>query len=79
VTHKVSKVVTYSSYKGEERPVSFVISGEEIEVKEILKMWIEEDRRAQSRRRVFIIRGSDKKIHKIYYDEKSLHWICDDE
>lgn len=36
------EVVSYSGYKGEEYPRSFVIDGKKIEVIEIMRMWIEE-------------------------------------
>ena len=68
-------VIAYSGYRGEETPRIISLRGERIEVIEILKQWIEEKSDNRSRRRFFRIRGSDGKIHKIYYDEKGMEWV----
>jgi hypothetical protein len=68
------EVITYSGYKGEERPKSFVLDDNKIEVIEILKMWIEEDA-GRVRKRFFRLKGSDGYIHTLYYDEKLMNWF----
>jgi len=40
---KEIKVIAYSGYKANERPVSFVIADQEMEVKEILEQWVGQD------------------------------------
>lgn len=69
------EVVAYSGYREEETPRTILFHGEKIEVMEILRQWIEEKSDDRSRRRFFRIRGSDGKIHKIYYDEKGMEWV----
>ena len=69
------EVIAYSGYRGEETPRIISLRGERIEVTEILKRWIEERSEDRSRKRFFRIRGSDGKIHKIYYDEKGMEWV----
>ncbi len=70
------EVIAYSGYRGEETPREILFHGERIEVTEILKRWIEERLGDRSRRRFFEIRGSDRTIHLIYYDEKAKEWFC---
>ena len=53
------EVVAYSGYRVEECPRLFKIRGEQIEAKEILNMWIEENIKTKKRKRVFLVRGSD--------------------
>ncbi len=72
---KKIKVISYSGYKGEERPRSFVINGEKIEVIEMLGMWIEERQDKSQRKRFFKIKGSDGYIHTLYYNEKLMDWF----
>jgi len=69
------EVVAYSGYRGEECPRVFTTSGEKIEVKAILNMWIEENAKTKERKRFFLVRGSDGSEYKIYYDEEMKQWF----
>ncbi len=68
-------VSSYSGYRGDESPRAFSIRGERIEVIEIMKMWLEEDRETKKRKRFFTVKGSDGFIHKIFYDEETAEWF----
>ncbi len=47
------KVTSYSGYKDEESPLSFLIDDEKIGVVEILKKWIEEEQGSRKIKRFF--------------------------
>jgi hypothetical protein len=68
-------VIPYSGYRDDERPGSFFVHGEKIEVVEVLDRWIEEGLEDRARKRFFRLKGSDGNIHRIYYDEKALGWF----
>jgi hypothetical protein len=67
-------VITYSGYRGEERPVAFILYEERIEVMEILDKRIEEDVSERTRKRFFKVKGSDGYTHLLCYDEQSAEW-----
>jgi len=69
------EVIAYSGYREEETPRTILFHGERIEVIEILKRWIEERSEDRSRKRFFKIKGSDRAVHLIYYDEKVMEWL----
>lgn len=69
------EVIAYSGYREEETPRTILFHGERIEVIEILKQWIEERSEDRSRKRFFKIKGSDRAVHLIYYDEKVMEWL----
>ncbi|MEW6107819.1 MAG: hypothetical protein AB1632_01425 [Nitrospirota bacterium] len=52
-------VKSYSGYRGEETPRSFVIYEEDIVVIDILNIWIAEDPANRTRRRFFKLKGDD--------------------
>ncbi|HXX57786.1 MAG TPA: hypothetical protein VEI96_07270 [Thermodesulfovibrionales bacterium] len=66
-------VDAYSGYRGEEVPRSFILSGEKIEVIEILDAGIEEIE--GRRKRLFRLRGSDGYVHRISYEEEAKEWF----
>ena len=68
-------VITYSGYRGEETPRSFIFQGKKIEVSEILRMWIEEGIKDRVRKRFFKVKGIDGYEYEIYYDEKVKEWF----
>jgi len=68
------KVICYSGYRGEEIPRELILEEKRIEVIEILTSWVEEGLENRSRKRFFKFKGSDRKTHKIYYDEKTQEW-----
>ncbi len=69
------KVIAYSGYRGEETPRMILLHGERIEVIEILRQWIEERSDDRARKRFYQVKGSDGKLHRIYYDEKTMGWF----
>jgi len=68
-------VITYSGYRGEETPRSFIFEGKKIEVSEIIRMWIEEGIKDRVRKRFFKVKGIDGFEYEIYYDEKVKEWF----
>jgi hypothetical protein len=68
-------VIAYSGYRGEERPRIFTLHDEEIEIVEILSMWVEEDVNNKTRKRFFKVKGNDGYKYDIYYDEKIKEWF----
>jgi len=68
-------VITYSGYRGEETPRSFIFQGKKIEVSEIIRMWIEEGIKDRVRKRFFKVKGIDGFEYEIYYDEKVKEWF----
>jgi hypothetical protein len=69
------EVIAYSGYRDEETPRTILFHGERIEVIEILKRWIKERSEDRSRKKFFKIKGSDRAVHLIYYDEKVMEWF----
>jgi len=68
-------VITYSGYRGEERPVAFILHGERIEILKILDKRIEEAFADRTRKRLFRVKGSDGYTHLLFYDEQSSEWF----
>ena len=70
------KVSAYAGSRGRERPMSFVLRDDRIEVIQILDMWIEEGLEERSRKRFFKVRGSDGYVHKLFYNETTGAWFA---
>jgi hypothetical protein len=68
------EVITYSGYRGEERPTAFILRGKRIEVMEILDKRIEETFADRKQKRLFKIKGSDGYTHLLCYDEQTSEW-----
>lgn len=68
-------VKSYSGCRAEEAPRSFILRGEEIEIAEILDLWIEESAADRARRRFFRVLDRDVFAYKIYRDEKTEEWF----
>jgi hypothetical protein len=75
MTDEKITVIAYSGYRNDESPQAFILYEEEITVKETISKWIEEDLAGKSRKRYFIVKGSDGYIYKMYYDEKKEKWF----
>lgn len=69
------EVIAYSGYRGEETPRLFIFRGEEIEVVEILSMWLEEGLKDITRKRFFKVKGKNGYEYEIYNDEKVKEWF----
>jgi hypothetical protein len=68
------EIVTYSGYKGEERPMSLIIRGKRIEVVTIRESSVEEDIVSRTRKRSFVVKGSDGILYKVSYYEDRGEW-----
>lgn len=62
------KVKCYSGYRGEETPRTIYLHDKEIQVKEILDMWLAPDHR------YFKFLGSDDGVYIIRYDDSKCIW-----
>ena len=71
------EVIAYSGYRGEATPRTILFHGERIEVMEILKRWIEEGSADRTTKRFYQIKGNDGVVRRIYYNEKTLEWLCE--
>ena len=71
------RVIAHSGYRGEETPRAFFINDEKISVVEILDRWIEESFSDKTRKRFFIVKGTNREKYKIYNNEKTLEWFCE--
>jgi hypothetical protein len=69
------EVIAYSGYRGEETPRTMIFREKKIEIKDILNRWIEEGAGDRERKRFYQVKGSDKNLHRIYYDEKTMEWF----
>ncbi len=68
-------VGSYAGYQGEESPRVFFAHGEKITVLEVLEMWVEETGPERTRKRFFLVKGSDGLFHKLYYDGEVRQWF----
>jgi len=68
------EVITYAGYKGEERPISLIIRGKRIEVVNMWESSVEEDIVSKTRKRSFVVSGSDGVLYRVYYYENSGEW-----
>jgi len=75
MTDKKITVIAYSGYRNDECPREFMLLDNKVTVGEVLKRWIEEDFTGKSRKRFFIVKGSDGYTYKLYYDEKERDWF----
>ncbi len=66
------EVQSYSGYRAEQRPQSLFIDGIIHEVAEILKAWVEPERR------YFKVKTKDGMEFLIHYDEVEHRWFLDE-
>jgi hypothetical protein len=69
------RVTAYAGGRGEEAPRAFFLGDERIEVEEILRTWIEEERGGGQPKRCFDVRGRDGRRHLLCYDEDLRIWL----
>ena len=69
------EVACYAGHKGDERPKSFLLNGETIEVTSIVREWVEEDRENRKRKRFFTVKGNDGYTYTLCYDEDASAWF----
>lgn len=70
------EVRCYAGFKGEERPVSFVLEGRALQVLEVERTWYEEDRAAPGapRRACFRVRADDGRAYVLRRDLADGRW-----
>ncbi len=75
-TNKPIKVHSYSGFKAEERPISFVLEGNECQVERILDSWRQESINPGEGRKVYFkIKAEGDRAFTIFYDEKNEEWF----
>jgi hypothetical protein len=67
-------VMAYAGYRSEERPHSFVIEGERIDIGEIISQWIGEDAEDRQQIHFFRVKGDDGFIYLLSYDVLTGEW-----
>jgi hypothetical protein len=65
------KVTAYSGYKGNERPLSFIIDDQRHEVRDIVSRWAEPDKD------FFKIIADDYKVYTLSWNRKSDLWLIE--
>jgi hypothetical protein len=68
-------VIPYAGYRGDEAPRAFFLGNVSIDVLSILESRVEETVGTRVRRRLFVVRGSDGRLHKLAYDEELDQWF----
>lgn len=72
------RVSCYSSYRGEERPISFEHEGKAFRIIEIIDHWIEEHAIAgRGAKRCFRVKADDKQSYLLFFDQNSNEWFLD--
>lgn len=67
------RVLSYAGMRGEERPRVFFRGEERVEIREILRSWIQEEKAGGNRRRLFRVR-TDEGEYLLSHDEGSGRW-----
>ncbi len=61
------QVKWYSGYKGEEKPSTITINGEEQQIKKVISEKLIEDSLTRKRKRLFVVQA-EKGVYKLIYD-----------
>jgi hypothetical protein len=69
------RVEAHAGHRGAERPLAFFLDEKRIEVAEIIRTWIEEEKESRERRRFFQVRGDDGNNRLLYYHETLKVWF----
>ncbi|UCD84347.1 MAG: hypothetical protein JSU92_13900 [Deltaproteobacteria bacterium] len=73
---KPIRVHSYSGYKAEERPISFILEGNELSIERIVDSWKQEWINPEEGRRVYFkIEAEGNQTFTIFYDEKNEEWF----
>jgi len=67
----VIKVIAYSGYKGNERPLAFIADDKRYEVRNILSRWAEPDKD------FFKVIADDGKVYVLSWNRESDEWIIE--
>ena len=65
------KVTAYSGYKGNERPLSFIIDDQRHEVRDMISGWAEPDKD------FFNVIADDNKVYTLSWNRKSDLWLIE--
>ncbi len=68
IKHPAVKVTSYSGYKANERPLSFTIGDQRLEIRQIISIWVEPEKD------FFRIIAEDKKIYTLSRHRESDLW-----
>ena len=71
------EVTAYAGYRGEERPVSFVLEDEKIGIAEIISRWVEEKAEEKTQKRLFRVKGKDGFTYLLSYAEQTGEWYLE--
>jgi hypothetical protein len=70
-------VAAYAGYRGEERPIFFVLEGEKIGIVEIISRWVEEGAEDKQQKRFFRVKGEDGFTYLLSYVEQTGEWYLE--
>ncbi|MDY7038404.1 MAG: hypothetical protein SV375_19880 [Thermodesulfobacteriota bacterium] len=65
------KVIAYSGYKANERPLSFTIDDQRLEVRDIMGRWVEADKD------FFKVIANDNKIYTLSWNRETDLWFIE--
>jgi hypothetical protein len=68
---KIIKVIAYSGYKGNERPLSFIAGDLRHEVRSIISMWAEPEWDC------FRVIADDERVYTLRWNRKSDQWTME--
>ncbi|RPI33191.1 MAG: hypothetical protein EHM54_11045 [Nitrospiraceae bacterium] len=71
------EVTAYAGYRGEERPVSFVLEGEKIGIAEIISRWVEEKAEEKTQKRLFKVKGEDGFTYLLSHAAQTGQWYLE--
>ncbi len=71
------QVSTYSGYKADERPLSFIFQGETHTIKEIMRQ-AHEEIPGKGLRRVYNIKTEEGLTFKLFHDENQSLWFLEE-
>jgi hypothetical protein len=71
-----TQVISYSGYRGEERPASFEHKGGTLNVEEIIERWVERDVvEDEGEKRCFRVKADDGHFYSLFYDSDQNQWF----
>ncbi|UCE18919.1 MAG: hypothetical protein JSV84_00775 [Gemmatimonadota bacterium] len=71
-----AEVISYSGYRGEERPASFVWKGTRLQVEEVAERWLERGAvDGGSEKRYFRVKADDAQGYILFYDTDQDQWF----
>jgi hypothetical protein len=70
-------VKTYSGYKANERPISFIWKSKEYIIKNLEKIWIEENFNTRERKTIFKVKTECENVFLISYHQDEDKWFIE--